>query len=94
MNPQTGNTNFRRFLNHDGVIDPDNDMAFTGSALPKFTYGFSNQLSFHRFELSLLIDGVYGNKIFDATRMETEDMTDNGQLCPDYGGAEKMAKAR
>jgi TonB-dependent starch-binding outer membrane protein SusC len=75
VNPQTGNINFRD-LNHDGRIDPDNDRAFIGSALPKFTFGFSNQLSFHRFELNVLIDGVYGNKIFDATRMETEDMTD------------------
>jgi TonB-dependent starch-binding outer membrane protein SusC len=75
VNPQTGNINFRD-LNHDGVIDPDNDRTFIGSALPKFTYGFSNQLGLHRFELSILIDGVYGNKIFDATRMETEDMTD------------------
>jgi len=75
VNPQTGNINFKD-LNHDGVIDPDNDRTFIGSALPKFTFGFSNQLSFHRFELNMLIDGVYGNKIFDATRMETEDMTD------------------
>jgi len=75
VNPQTGNINFRD-LNHDGVIDPDNDRTFIGSALPKFTFGFSNQLSFHHFEFNILIDGVYGNKIFDATRMETEDMTD------------------
>ena len=75
VNPQTGNINFKD-LNHDGVIDPDNDRTFIGSALPKFTFGFSNQLSFQRFELNVLIDGVYGNKIFDATRMETEDMTD------------------
>jgi TonB-dependent starch-binding outer membrane protein SusC len=75
VNPQTGNIIFRD-LNHDGVIDPDNDRTFIGSALPKFTYGFSNQLSLHGFDLNVLIDGVYGNKIFDATRMETEDMTD------------------
>ena len=75
VNPQTGNINFRD-LNHDGVIDPDNDRTFIGSALPKFTFGFSNQLSLHGFDLNVLIDGVYGNKIFDATRMETEDMTD------------------
>jgi len=75
VNPQTGNINFKD-LNHDGVIDPDNDRTFIGSALPKFTFGFSNQLSLHGFELNVLVDGVYGNKIFDATRMETEDMTD------------------
>ena len=75
VNRQTGNINFRD-LNHDGRIDPDNDRAFIGSALPKFTFGFSNRLAYRRFELNVLIDGVHGNKIFDATRMETEDMTD------------------
>jgi len=75
VNPQTGNINFRD-LNKDGKIDPDNDRTFIGSALPKFTFGFSNQFSSHGFELSVLVDGVYGNKIYDATRMETEDMTD------------------
>ena len=75
VNPQTGNITFRD-LNHDGKIDPDNDRAFIGSALPKFTFGFSNAFSYRHFDLNILIDGVYGNKIFDATRMETEDMTD------------------
>jgi TonB-linked SusC/RagA family outer membrane protein len=75
VNPQTGNINFRD-LNKDGKIDPDNDRTFIGSALPRFTFGFSNLFSFHGFDLNVLIDGVYGNKIFDATRMETEDMTD------------------
>ncbi|HVU54538.1 MAG TPA: TonB-dependent receptor [Puia sp.] len=75
VNRQTGNIDFRD-LNKDGKIDPDNDRAFIGSALPRFTFGFSNLFSYQGFELSFLIDGVYGNKIFDATRMETEDMTD------------------
>ena len=75
VNPQTGNINFRD-LNHDGKIDPDNDRAYIGSALPKFTFGFSNMFSYRHFDLNILIDGVHGNKIFDATRMETEDMTD------------------
>ncbi|MDB5156476.1 MAG: SusC/RagA family TonB-linked outer membrane protein [Mucilaginibacter sp.] len=75
VNPQTGNINFRD-LNGDGKIDPDHDRTYLGSALPKFTFGFSNQFSYHNFDLNILIDGVYGNKIFDATRMELEDMTE------------------
>jgi len=75
VNPQTGNINFRD-LNKDGRIDPDNDRTFIGSALPRFTFGFSNMFSYRGFDLNILIDGVHGNKIFDATRMETEDMTD------------------
>ncbi|HVW62080.1 MAG TPA: TonB-dependent receptor, partial [Puia sp.] len=75
VNPQTGNINFRD-LNKDGRIDPDNDRTFIGSALPKFTFGFSSLFSYHGFDLSFLVDGVSGNRIFDATRMESEDMTD------------------
>jgi TonB-linked SusC/RagA family outer membrane protein len=75
VNPQTGNITFRD-INKDGKIDPDNDRAFIGSALPKWTFGFTNMLSYHGFDLTVLVDGVHGNKIFDATRMETEDMTD------------------
>jgi TonB-linked SusC/RagA family outer membrane protein len=75
VNPQTGNITFRD-LNKDGKIDPDNDRAFIGSALPKYTFGFTNMLSYQGFDFTVLIDGVHGNKIYDATRMETEDMTD------------------
>lgn len=43
-----------------------------GSALPKFTYGIAENLRYKAFSLSLLFDGVYGNKIYDATRQETD----------------------
>lgn len=75
VNPQTGNIDFRD-LNGDDVIDPENDRTFLGSALPKFNFGFSNNLSYKNFDLNILITGVYGNKIFNATRMELESMTE------------------
>ncbi|MGN6640133.1 MAG: TonB-dependent receptor domain-containing protein, partial [Mucilaginibacter sp.] len=43
-----------------------------GSALPKFTYGIAENLRYKAFNLSLLFDGVYGNKIYNATRQETD----------------------
>jgi len=75
VNPQTGNINFRD-INHDGKITPDADRTYLGSALPKFTFGFNNQFSIYNFDVDVLLDGVYGNKIFDATRMEMEAMTE------------------
>lgn len=75
VDPETGNIEFRD-LNGDHIIDPDNDRAFLGSALPKFNFGFSNNLSYKNFDLNILITGVYGNKIFNATRMELESMTE------------------
>jgi TonB-linked SusC/RagA family outer membrane protein len=46
-----------------------------GSALPKFTYGLTSDLHYKSFDLSLLFDGVYGNKVYDETRMEIENLT-------------------
>ncbi len=46
-----------------------------GSALPKYTFGFSNTFRYKAVTLSMLIDGVQGNKVYDATRMETEALS-------------------
>lgn len=75
VDPNTGNVIFRD-LNDDGVVDADNDRTFLGSALPKFTFGFFNDFTYKNFNLSILIDGVSGNKVLNATRFETEGMFD------------------
>ena len=54
-------------VNKDGVID-DKDRTFIGSPLPEFTYGFNASVNWKRFDLSLFIQGSYGNKIYDLTR--------------------------
>ena len=54
-------------VNGDGVID-GNDRTAIGSPLPKFTYGFNADLKWKQFDLSLFIQGSYGNKIYDLTR--------------------------
>ncbi len=46
----------------DGVLD----MYFLGSPLPKFTYSFNTNLSYKGFDLTLVLQGVYGNKIFNG----------------------------
>jgi TonB-linked SusC/RagA family outer membrane protein len=43
-----------------------------GNPLPKFTYGFNAQLSYKSFDLNLFIQGVYGNKVFNGTKVYTE----------------------
>ncbi|RVU02093.1 TonB-dependent receptor [Mucilaginibacter limnophilus] len=50
-------------INGDKVIDPTNDRSITGNYMPKFTYGFSSQLQYKLFDLSVALQGVYGNKI-------------------------------
>jgi TonB-dependent starch-binding outer membrane protein SusC len=73
VNPQTGNETFAD-LNHDGVINAS-DQTYLGSGLPTLVYSWINNLSFKNFGLDLLFDGVGGNKIFNATRVETEGMS-------------------
>ncbi len=74
VDPATGNEKFQD-LNHDGVIDPNNDRTYLGSGLPTMVYSFVNTLGYKGFGLDLLFDGVRGNKVFDATRIETEGMS-------------------
>ncbi len=51
------------------------DLTNLGSALPKYTFGFTNTFHYNNFTLTLLIDGVQGNKVYDETRMEIENLT-------------------
>ena len=61
-------------LNNDGVIN-DGDRTFIGNPNPDFTYSLNNTFSFGNFDLSIFLQGVYGNDIFNATRLNTENMS-------------------
>lgn len=58
-------------LNKDGIIDT-RDETFLGDPNPKFTYGYSLNLYFKNFDLGILLQGVYGNKIFNYARTLSE----------------------
>jgi hypothetical protein len=57
--------------NGDGVVTSD-DKHNLGSAQPKFTFGFTNSFSYQGFDLSLLFQGSYGNKIFNFLQQKLE----------------------
>ena len=42
---------------------------FMGSALPKFTWGLNNTMTYKNLDLSFFIDAVNGNKIFNNTAL-------------------------
>jgi hypothetical protein len=63
VDPATGNMRYS-----------DNMMAL-GNALPKYTYGISSTVHYKGLSLSLLFDGVHGNKVYNETRMEIENLT-------------------
>lgn len=52
-------------INGDGKID-GTDITKIGTAQPKFTYGFSNNFSYHNFDLNIVLQGVYGGQIANA----------------------------
>ncbi len=58
-------------LDGDGKITPA-DQTFIGNPNPKFTYGFTNNFTYKGFDLSIFLQGVYGDDIFNYSRTETE----------------------
>jgi TonB-dependent starch-binding outer membrane protein SusC len=59
--------------NKDGKIDL-NDRVFLGSYIPKVSYAFNGGVNYKNFDFSLFLQGVQGNKIFNAGRVITEGM--------------------
>lgn len=63
-------------LNEDGVLDQD-DRDFIGSPIPKFTYGFNFSADYKNFDVSVSLQGVYGNDLLRETKYWTEGMVSN-----------------
>jgi hypothetical protein len=57
--------------NGDGRIDNE-DRVFLGSALPKLTGGINFAVNYKGFDLSLFLQGVYGNKIYVQVNQDIE----------------------
>jgi TonB-linked SusC/RagA family outer membrane protein len=62
---QAGSIKFRD-LNGDGVID-NNDRKVLGNPNPKIIYGINNSFTYQSFDLSVLIQGVYGGDIWNLS---------------------------
>ncbi|WP_442590213.1 SusC/RagA family TonB-linked outer membrane protein [Pedobacter sp. AW31-3R] len=74
VNPENGDAIFEDF-DQNGTIDA-NDRTFIGSAQPKFNYGITNTLTYGNWGLNVFFQGVQGNQIFNASRIETEGLYD------------------
>jgi len=66
-------------LNEDGVID-EKDRTYIGDPNPKFTYGFTNTLAYKDFELSVFLQGSYGNKVFNYLKQKHTDPITNQNM--------------
>ena len=54
-------------VNNDGVVD-SNDRTFIGNPHPDFTFGFTNNFKYKNFDLSIFMQGSYGNDLLNLTR--------------------------
>jgi hypothetical protein len=54
-------------VNGDGVIDPK-DKTLIGTPHPDFTFGFTNNFKYKNFDISVFLQGSYGNDILNLTR--------------------------
>ena len=74
VNSETGELNYRD-VSKDGTISAS-DRTYIGDPNPDFTYGMTNTFSYKGVNLSILLQGSYGNDVYNVSRMETEGMYD------------------
>lgn len=70
--PQPGSLKWKD-LNGDGSITSDGDRTIIGNANPDFTGGWNNQLTYKNFDLSVFVNFVVGNDIYNANKLEWTD---------------------
>lgn len=61
-------------LNNDGVIN-DDDRTVIGNPNPTHLFSLGNNLTYKGFELSIYLQGVAGNKIFNANNIDLTGMS-------------------
>lgn len=93
-----------QFYKKDGTLttSPANgtDYNYSGDAQPKLIMGFGNTFKYKNFDLNVFVRGVFGNKIFNATRadlfrpstaMSTNILVDAQDESPADGNAYKYS---
>lgn len=61
-----------RDVNNDGVLN-DEDKYHAGTPTPPITMGFANNFYYKNFEFKAFIQGSFGNKIYNQTRLLLEN---------------------
>ena len=74
VDPESGDMKYKD-VNGDGMVSAS-DRTYIGDPNPNFTFGLTNTFSWKGLNLSILIQGSYGNDIYNVSRMETEGMYD------------------
>jgi len=66
-----------RDVNGDGVVNAD-DRTYIGNPHPDLEYGFNAQLVYKNFDVRLLIQGTYGNDLYNNVKTSTDFMVFQG----------------
>lgn len=74
VDPETGELIYLD-TNGDGSVTAS-DRTYIGDPNPDFTFGMTNTFQFYGVTISFMLQGSYGNDIFNASRIETEGMYD------------------
>lgn len=72
-NAVPGDVRFVDF-NGDGIIN-DDDRTIIGNPNPDMTFGFNASVDFKGFDLSIFLQGTYGNDIFNGTQRQDLRLT-------------------
>ncbi|MGK7396403.1 MAG: SusC/RagA family TonB-linked outer membrane protein [Candidatus Cyclobacteriaceae bacterium M3_2C_046] len=73
VDPSTGDLVFEDVDFNNEINDQDRQVV--GDPNPDFSGGFTNRLAYKNFDLSLFLQFVYGNEIFNGVRQYAENMT-------------------
>ncbi|NHN24735.1 TonB-dependent receptor [Flavobacterium jejuense] len=76
VDPTSGNA---YYIDKNGAstFNPsEDDRVIIGDANPDFIYSINNSFSYKGIGLQIFLQGTYGNDMLNATRIETEGMTD------------------
>lgn len=60
-------------MNGDNIID-SRDLTYLGNPNPDFTFGFTNTFNYKSLDLSIFLQGSYGNDILNYTRRTSESL--------------------
>ncbi len=71
-NTSAGDIKFKD-INGDGVVNAS-DRVYLGSYIPKFSYGVNFSANYKNFDLTLYLQGVYGNKLYNGTKVIEQGM--------------------
>ncbi|WP_080054207.1 SusC/RagA family TonB-linked outer membrane protein [Spirosoma aerolatum] len=68
-----GNPKYRD-INGDGIVNDLLDYTIIGNPYPKFTFGLTNNLTYKRFNLGIIVNGSFGGHVMNGLRQTVDNL--------------------